>query len=333
MKHILITGGNGYIGSALTPKLLEAGYIVTVLDLREPNMACTQPGIFTSYTGDIRNMDNVRTALKGAPEANIPPVDTVIHLACISNDPSFDMDPALGKSINYDCFRPLVKECKAAGVRRFIFASSSSVYGVKDTPDVTEMLSLDPMTDYAMYKAKGEDILQGERESGFEIVIARPATVCGMSPHLRLDLCVHILTMQAIRTGIIKVFGGDQFRPNIHIDDMTDAYLRLIEASAEKVDGEVFNIGHDNMTIMQTAELIREIIGENVKIETIPTEDKRSYHVSSQKIGYELGFRPKKTVKEAIIDIKSAYDLGKIPNPDDDNYYAIRRIKAMGLKP
>lgn len=336
MSHILVTGGTGYKGSVLVPKLLRAGHNVTVLDICEGPMPDTQPtaghGLYTFHKGDIRRPDHVKHALTFSPEI-IGPVDTVIHLACISNDPSFDMDPAVGKSINYDCFRPLVRACKDVGVKRFIYASSSAVYGVKQEADVIEEMSLEPMTDYAIYKAKGEEILHEERSPGFETVIVRPATVCGYSPVMRLDLCVHILTMAALRYQKIGVYGGAQYRPNIHIDDITDAYLLLVHAPAYKVDGQTFNIGAENLTIMETAELVRSLMNEKIEIEVTETNDKRSYHVSSQKIAGILQFFPQKTVKQAIGDIKLAYNLGRIPNPDDDKYYAIRKLKKMGLKP
>ncbi len=332
MSHILVTGGNGYVGSALVPKLLAAGHHVTVLDLVPGPLPKTAGGLLTMHMGDIRREDHVWHALTGAP-AFIGPVDTVIHLACVSNDPSFDMDPEVGKSINYDCFRPLVMLCKKAGVKRFIFASSSSEYGVKQERDVIEEMSLEPMTDYALYKVKGEEILNEARMPGFETVIIRPATVCGISPSMRLDLAVHILTMSALRHGKISVYGGSQYRPNIHIDDITDAYLLCVSAPSYKVDGQVFNVGAENLTIMETAEMIRDLMHEKISIGITETNDKRSYHVSSQKIAGILDFHPKKTVKMAIADVKMAYNLGQIPDPDNDKYYAIRRLKALGLKP
>jgi nucleoside-diphosphate-sugar epimerase len=219
--HVLVTGGGGYVGCVLVPKLLNAGYRVTVLDLfifgehvfgnfaNDPNL--------TSVKGDIRNLELLRGIL--------PSCDSVIHLACISNDPSFELNPELGKSINYDAFVGLVSEAKNLGVGRFVYASSSSVYGLKNDPYVTEDLALQPLTDYSKYKAQCEDILDKERGDGFATVTIRPATVCGYSPRLRLDLTVNILTNHAINKGLITVFGGEQLRPNIHIEDMTDLYV------------------------------------------------------------------------------------------------------------
>jgi nucleoside-diphosphate-sugar epimerase len=197
---VLVTGNGGYVGSALVPLLLRSGHSVVGYDIVHeydydiPN--------FISYKADIRDIDYLEYAMRGC--------EAIIHLACISNDPSADLDPALTKTINLDSFLPMVKAAKKIGVRRFIFASSSSVYGVKSEPDVTEDLPLEPLTDYSRYKAKCEEILLNERCDGFETVIIRPATVCGYSSAVRLDLCVHILTMAALTNRVIKVFGGDQ---------------------------------------------------------------------------------------------------------------------------
>src|SRR5579871_3468634 len=231
-KRILVTGGAGYVGSRLIPKLLDNGYEVNVIDLY-----IYGNNVFGSYhgherlkeiCGDIRDQATLRDAMQGC--------DAVIHLACISNDPSFDLDPTLGKSINYDAFRPMVRIAKELGVKRFIYASSSSVYGIKEEKNVTEKLSLDPLTDYSKFKAECEKVLAEEAADGFETVIVRPATVCGYSSRLRLDLTVNILTTHAYFNKKIKVFGGKQLRPNIHIDDMVDAYLCFLAASKEQID-------------------------------------------------------------------------------------------------
>jgi len=275
--------------------------------------------------GDLRNPTDVARAVAGC--------DAVFHLACISNDPSFDLDPALGRSINYDCFRPLVKACKDAGVRRFIYASSSSVYGIKDETDVTEDLPLVPLTDYSKYKAMCEQVLEEEREPGFVAVTLRPATVCGYAPRLRLDLTVNILTNHAINNGRITVFGGDQLRPNIHIEDMTDLYLKLLQAPDEAIDGKVWNAGYHNLKVREIAEMVRAEVGRDVKVVVTPTDDHRSYHVSSGKIRRELGFCAERSVKDAIIDLKTAFDAGKVPNAmTDDRYYNIKRMQGLKLR-
>jgi nucleoside-diphosphate-sugar epimerase len=327
-NRILVTGGGGYVGSNLVPKLLDRGYQATVLDLYiygnvfadrkdDPNLI--------QIKGDLRNADDVRKAVAGC--------DAVIHLACISNDPSFDLNPELGKSINYDCFRPLVRAAKDAGVKRFIYASSSSVYGIKDEPEVSEELPLVPLTDYSKYKAMCEEVLEDEREPGFVAVTLRPATVCGYAPRLRLDLTVNILTNHAINNGRITVFGGEQLRPNLHIEDMTDLYLMLLEQPDERINGKVWNAGYHNLKVRSIADMVRDEVGKNVDIVVTPTDDHRSYHVSSEKIRRDLGFAANRTVKDAIVDLKGAFLAGKVPNAmTDDRYYNIKRMQALKLR-
>src|ERR1700691_285838 len=327
-KRVMVTGGAGYVGSNLVPKLLNAGYEVSVLDLY------IYGDVFAGHNGnsklrqikgDLRNPCDVQKALVGC--------DAVIHLACISNDPSFDLNPDLGKSINFDCFRPLVKAAKDGGVKRFIYASSSSVYGIKDEGDVTESLPLKPLTDYSKYKAMCEEVLEEEREPGFVAVTLRPATVCGYAPRLRLDLTVNILTNHAINNGRITVFGGEQLRPNIHVDDMTDLYLLLLERPDEAVSGKTWNAGYHNLKVRAIADMVRDEVGEKVDIVVTPTDDHRSYHVSSEKIRRNLGFVAGRTVKDAIVDLKNAFVAGKVPNSmTDDRYYNIKRMQTLKLK-
>ncbi|MDQ2105848.1 NAD-dependent epimerase/dehydratase family protein [Azospirillum isscasi] len=327
-RRVLVTGGAGYVGSRLVPELLKAGYEVAVLDL------CIYGDVFaplrpnpklTEIKGDLRDAATVRTAVAGC--------DAVIHLACISNDPSFDLDPDLGRSINYDCFRPLVRAAKEAGVRRFVYASSSSVYGIKDEDNVTEDLPLQPLTDYSKYKALCEEVLAEERTPGFTTLTLRPATVCGYGPRLRLDLSVNILTNHAVNHGVIKVFGGSQKRPNIHIEDMVALYLKTLEWDAALIDGKTYNAGYENHTIMQIAEMVRDVVGGGTTIEVTPTDDLRSYHISSGKLRRELGFAPTHSIADAVRDLKRAFDGGLVPNSlTDPLYFNIRRMQEIGLK-
>jgi len=327
-KRVMVTGGAGYVGSNLVPKLLAAGYQVAVLDLYIygdvfTNLA-SNPNL-TEVKGDLRNPSDVQRALAGC--------DAVIHLACISNDPSFDLNPDLGRSINYDCFRPLVKASKDAGVKRFIYASSSSVYGIKNNTNVTEDLPLEPLTDYSKYKAMCEEVLDQEREPGFVAVTLRPATVCGYAPRLRLDLTVNILTSHAINNGRITVFGGEQLRPNLHVDDMTDLYLQLLEAPDEVINGKTWNAGYHNLKVREIANMVRDEVGKNVDIVVTPSNDHRSYHVSSEKIKRDLGFSARRTVSDAIVDLAQAFNAGKVPNAmSDDRYYNIKRMQALKLR-
>jgi nucleoside-diphosphate-sugar epimerase len=324
MRSVLVTGGAGYVGSALVPRLLDLGHCVTVLDWylygADVFAEHAQNPRLREVRGDIRDLGAVARALTG--------VDAVIHLACISNDPSYDLDPALGKSVNADAFRPLVVSAKRAGVERFVYASSSSVYGVKSEPEVTEELALEPLTDYSKFKAECERILEEEREPGFCTVTVRPSTVCGYAPRLRLDLVVNILTNHAINRGKITVTGGDQMRPNLHVDDMVDAYVHLLGQPAAKIDGEIFNVGSENHSVLELARIVQRVLGGAVPIEVVPTNDPRSYHVSSEKIRRELGFAPRRNVERAVADLKRAFDAGKVENPlTNPLYFNIRRMQ------
>ena len=327
-KRVMVTGGAGYVGSSLVPKLLAAGYEVAVLDLYiygDVFVDLASRRNLTEVKGDLRNPSDVQRALSGC--------DAVIHLACISNDPSFDLNPELGRSINYDCFRPLVKASKDAGVKRFIYASSSSVYGIKNDVNVTEDLLLEPLTDYSKYKAMCEEVLDQEREPGFVTVTLRPATVCGYAPRLRLDLTVNILTSHAINNGRITVFGGEQLRPNLHVEDMTDLYLQLLEAPDEAINGKTWNAGYHNLKVREIADMVRNEIGKNVDIVVTPSDDHRSYHVSSAKIKKDLGFSAMRTVSDAIVDLAQAFNAGKVPNAmTDDRYYNIKRMQTLKLR-
>ncbi|MDP2922723.1 MAG: SDR family oxidoreductase [Candidatus Omnitrophota bacterium] len=329
IESVLVTGGAGYVGAVLIPKLLANGYKVKVLDLyiygntvldsvkNNPNLK--------QIKGDIRDKDLL--------EKEIPGIDAIIHLACISNDPSFELNPTLAKSINYDAFIPLVRIAKKNKVKRFIYASSSSVYGVKSEERVTEKLSLEPLTDYSKYKMLCEEVLIKERVPGFTTLILRPSTVCGYSPRLRLDLTVNILTNHAVNKGKITVFGGEQKRPNIHMEDMTNLYVKTLEYPDELIDGKILNAGYENFTVMELAEKVRKVIGKDIPIEVATTSDNRSYQVCSEKIKKELGFSAKHSVEEAIQDLQDAFKEGRIPNPMEDiRYYNIRTMKAINLR-
>ena len=327
--RVLVTGGAGYVGSYLVPKLLAAGYPVNVLDLylygEEVLDAIRNNPYLREFRGDLRNPKIVDSALEGCV--------SVIHLACISNDPSFELNPTLGKSINYDAFRPLVQAAKRKGISRFIYASSSSVYGIKETPNVTEELPLEPITDYSKYKALCEAVLEEEREPGFATLILRPATVCGYSNRLRLDLTVNILTNHAINNGKIRVFGGSQRRPNIHIEDMTDLYIHSLNSPAEKIDGGIYNAGYENHQVMEIAEMVRGVVGSSVEIAVEPTDDLRSYHISSERIADQLGFTPKHSIPQAILGLSDAFASGLVPQAmSADKYYNIKTMQSVGLK-
>ena len=325
MNKIFITGGAGYVGAVLVPNLLDNGYVVTVLDLMiyGENVLPSHPNL-NAVKGDIRDQALLQKLLPGH--------DAVIHLACISNDPSFELNPDLGKSINLDAFQPLVEISKSCSVKRFIYASSSSVYGIKDEPNVHEEMVLEPLTDYSQFKADCEKILAEYQSNDFTTVTIRPATVCGYSPRQRLDVVVNILTNLAYHKREISIFGGDQLRPNIHIADMAAAYLALITAPKEKIAGKIFNAGYENQPVREIAQTVKAVVGEDVNLITTPTDDNRSYHISSQKIKDELGFETTYTIRNAVEDLCAAFDKGLLANSlDNEMYFNIKRMQSLRL--
>ena len=325
--HVLVAGGAGYVGSKLVPELLKKGYEVTVFDLYLYGKVLEKHPKLTEVKGDVRDLLAVERALLG--------VNAVIHLACISNDPSFELNPQLGKEINLDAFKPFVLAAKEAGVERFIYASSSSVYGVKKTENVSEDMSLEPLTDYSKFKAQCEKILLKQQSDDFTVTILRPATICGYAPRQRLDLVVNILTNLAYHTGKIKVMGGEQLRPNIHINDMVRAYLEVLEAPKNLVQGEIFNVGYGNESVMKLGEIVEKVVGKNreVGISVEPTNDPRSYHISSKKIQSILGFMPKHSIEDAVEELVDAFKAGRLPNAlEDKQYFNIKMMKDINLK-
>jgi nucleoside-diphosphate-sugar epimerase len=333
MQTVLVTGGAGYKGCILVPKLLEAGYAVVVYDL----MLFGDEGLaphphLKVVAGDIRDLPAYAKAVQGC--------DSVIHMACISNDPSFDLDPSLSQTINYECFEPMVEASKAAGVRRFVYVSSSSVYGVSESPQVTEDHPLVPLTDYNKYKGLCEPLLFKHQGPDFTCVTIRPATVCGYSPRMRFDLTVNILTNHAYHRGVITVFGGDQQRPNIHIDDVCELYVALLSMPKEKIAGEVFNAGYQNETVNELAEITKKIVEEQfpergqIRIEKTTTNDPRSYRITSRKISEKLGWGPKRTIEDAVRDLCRAFQAGKFQTNTltDESFVNVKTVKKLELK-
>jgi len=329
-RTVLVTGGAGYVGVMLVPKLLARGFDVRVLDTyfygHEPLAALRGAANFHEIVADIRDLDAVKRAVEGC--------ESVIHLACISNDPSFELDPDLAKTINFDAFEPLVKASQAAGVKRFLYVSSSSVYGVSEVPDVREDHPLLALTDYSKYKAMCEPIALAANSKSFETVVLRPATVCGFSTRMRFDLSVNILTNHAVNNKKILVFGGSQFRPNIHIDDITDLYVDLLDERGELIAGETFNAGYQNQTIAQIANIVKTVVETEmpqlgpIAVETTPTDDLRSYRVNSDKIERVLGFRTRRTIEDAVRDLCRAFRAGRFLNSmTDARYFNVKLMK------
>ena len=324
-KNIFVTGGAGYVGAVLVPRLLSEGCNVTVLDLMiYGEQALTPHPNLKIIKGDIRDQILLAESVSGH--------DVVIHLACISNDPSFELNPALGKSINLDAFGPLVEVSRQKGVARFIYASSSSVYGIKEEKDVHEEMSLEPLTDYSKFKADCETTLNEAENPNFVPVTIRPATVCGYSPRQRLDVVVNILTNLAYHKGEITVFGGEQLRPNIHISDMVESYITVLRAEDKQVSGQIFNAGYENQPVRELAETVRAVVGEHVELCTTPTDDNRSYHISSEKIKKHLGFTARYTIRQAVEDLVQAFKAGDLPDSlENELYFNIRRMQSLKL--
>lgn len=325
-NKIFITGGAGYVGSDLVPTLLSEGFQVTVYDLLIYGKEVLSPHKnLKLIKGDIRNIDLLQKSLPGH--------NVVIHLACISNDPSFELNPSLGKSINLDCFEPLVMLSKKNNISRFIYASSSSVYGIKKEKNVHEEMNLEPLTDYSKFKARCEKILNKYSDENFTTTTVRPATVCGYAKRQRLDVIVNILTNFAYYKKEIQIFGGSQLRPNIHIKDMSDVYLKLIKCEKDKINKEIFNAGSTNHSVLEIAEKVKKGIGQDVKLKKIHSDDIRSYHVSSKKIYDFIGFKTKFTIEDAVEDLKLAFEnkwLGDTFN--NENYFNIKKMQSINLK-
>lgn len=331
-KNVVITGGAGYCGSRLVPQLISQGYNVTVYDTLffGHDFLPQESENFHLVQGDIRDTQKLKQVFHGN--------DAVVNLACISNDASFELDESLSTSVNLDAFEPMVLAAKSAGVKRFIYASSSSVYGVSDQKNVTEEHPLLPLTLYNKYKGVCEPILKKHTDEKFTGLIFRPATVCGYSPNMRLDLSVNILTSLAINKRQISVFGGTQMRPNLHIQDYCDVVNIFLSADSKLIQNEVFNVGYQNLTINEIALMVKNIVeleipGSPIDIVTTRSDDNRSYHINSDKIARILGFKPKYSIEQAILEICHAFREGKIPNSlEDEKYYRVKKLKRIQAK-
>ena len=297
--NILVTGACGYKGNVLVPKLLKAGHLVTAFDIMWFGNDLPQHDNLNVVRGDVRQIDSI--SLQG--------IEAIIHLSSIANDPAGDLDPKLTWEVSALATMQLADKAVRAGVKHFIYASSGSVYGLKDEDQVTENLPLVPLSEYNKTKMVAERVMLSYCND-MAVQIVRPATVCGLSPRMRLDVSVNMLTMQALTKGEITVLGGDQTRPNIHIDDITDLYLFLL--NRPDITG-IYNAGFENLSIRRIAEMACE--KASAKITVLPSNDPRSYRVNSDKL-LATGFRPKKTVEIAIDEICTAYRNGLLKNED-----------------
>jgi nucleoside-diphosphate-sugar epimerase len=302
---ILVTGGCGYKGSVLVPKLIAKGHDVTAFDIQWFGNFLPEHPNLTVVKGDIRNID----------EVDLDGIEAIIHLSSVANDPCGDLNPQLTWEISCLATMQLADRAKRMGIRRFIYASSGSVYGVKDEPQVTEDLELFPLSEYNKTKMCGERIVLSYADD-MVVQIVRPATVCGFSPRMRLDVSVNMLTMQALQNGRITVFGGDQTRPNIHIQDITDLYIFLLDHPEHT---GIYNAGFENISIMDIARMVAEHV--NAEIVVTPSNDPRSYRVNSDRL-LATGFRPKHTVEDAIKEIVGMYRQGALK--DEDHFYNLK---------
>jgi nucleoside-diphosphate-sugar epimerase len=333
VKNILITGGGGYCGSLLTQNLLNKGHNVLIYDVfyfGKSHLPKFNKKL-KIVEGDIRNeklFSKVFTDNK---------IETVIHLACISNDASFELDESLSKTINFDCFENIVYLSKKNNVSHFIYASSSSVYGVSSQLNVTEDHELVPLTLYNRFKGDCEPILLSYANDNFAATIFRPATVCGYSPRMRFDLSVNILANQAINSKKITVFGGEQMRPNLHIKDYCEFVELLINFNKKKINKEIFNVGCQNLKIKDIAFIVKKIVDReflsNVQIMYLPSNDNRSYHINSDKAKKILDYSPRLTVEDAVLELCNCFKKNMFVNSlDDKKYFNVKRLKELNAK-
>ena len=328
--NILITGGSGYVGSRLIYKLLdETNHTIINYDISlfgDKHLPKNKNFIY--FKEDITDSITFEKVIRNNQ------VDTVLHLACISNDPTYELNSELSKKINFDCFEELVKISKKNKVKKFIYASTCSVYGISDSPNVIETNELKPVTDYNKYKALCEPVLKKYLDDVFTGIIIRPATVCGFSEKMRFDLTVNILTNYAYNKGYIRVFGGNQSRPNCHIDDMCDLYKKLINEDISKFNGEIFNVGTENLKIIEVAEKVKSVLKnkfnrDNIDIRIEKSADIRSYMINSDKIKKTLGFKFKKNVTDAIEDLCHAFEKKIIKNSFSDEWSNIKVLTKI----
>lgn len=329
-KSIFITGGAGYCGSRLVPQLLNEGYKVTVFDtlyfgdefLPKSNKN------FTLIKGDIRDAKKLKETSKNH--------DVFLHLACVSNDASFELDENFSTEVNLKAFEPMVLAAKESKIKRFIYASSSSVYGVSDKKNVTEDHPFVPLTLYNKYKGMCEPILLNNTDENFEGLIFRPATVCGYGPRQRLDLSVNILTNHAVNKNKITIFGGEQLRPNLHIQDYCDFVKLAIESPTEKIRNQQFNVGCQNLSMTEIGKIVKKVVQSefadkpNIDLVFSKSNDKRSYHICSDKVKNVLGFQPKYSVEDAVKELCDHFKKGDLKNSfDDDKYFNVQRLKKI----
>ncbi len=330
---ILITGGSGYVGSRLTYFLLEKYndlhlYNYDLSFFGDEHLPFNNKN-YTYIKEDIRDSEKFDEILKDNK------IDVVLHLACLSNDPSFELNPKISRAINYECFEDLVLSSKKNNIKKFIYASSSSVYGVSDSPRVDETHKLVPLTDYNKYKGLCEPILKSNINDDFQGIIIRPATVCGYSEKMRFDLSVNILTNFAYNKNYINIFGGEQYRPNLHIDDMCNLYDYLIFKDTNKFNGEIFNAGSQNLKIKEIAKIVAKIVpqytNKEIELNYSKNDDNRSYRITSDKINDLLNFRIEKNIEDAVHDLCKAFEKNLIKDSFNEQFINIKTLQKLNL--
>ena len=319
-KKILVIGGAGYVGTELVYKLIQEDYSVGVVDkfIFKKKLFEDLKDKIEIFKFDIRDLQQLEKVIKN--------YNRIIHLGCISNDPGYELNPLISKQINYESFIGCVDICNKYQIEQFIYASSSSVYGIKEEKNVNEDLKLEPLTDYSKYKVLCEKKLQDDAKFNFTII--RPATVCGFSRKLRLDLSVNILTSHGFFNKKIKVFGGKQLRPNINIKDMVNSYIYLLRYDLNKINKKIYNVGYENLSIEDIAKKVQKYLPHESEIEYVSTNDNRSYHVSSKKIENEINFKPSYTIDDAIIELIEKFQTKEIIDPfNNPEYHNLKELK------
>ena len=310
---ILITGGCGFTGSVLTREILDNGHEITVVDTQW----------FGNYLKPHENLNVIKADVRDISSIPLKGIDAIIHLANVTNRPGVELNPTLSWEVNVLASQQLVDRAVRAGVSHFVFASSGSVYGVKDEPNVTEDLELVPISVYNKTKMVAERVLLSYKDE-LQVHCVRPATVCGVSPRMRFDVSVNLLTLQALRDGRMTVFGGAQVRPNIHIDDIIGVYNHFIKNPA--IPSGSYNAGFENISISDLANMVATETGAS--IETSKSNDPRSYRQDSSKL-LATGFKPHKNVRSAITEIIEAYRSGSVT--DKDEWHTVRWMSKLGL--
>ncbi len=327
-QSVCVVGGAGYCGSVLVPKLLAAGHHVNVFDNLTFGLHLPSHPALRVFRGDVREIRRYRTF----PNA-VFGCESVIHLACVSNDPSAELDRALTKAVNLDSFEPCVQVCRDSGVQRFVFASSSSVYGASDAPQVLEDCPLLPLTDYSQFKAECETVLGQFQSPSFTTVSVRPGTLMGVSPRMRFDLSVNQMVHEAAVFGTINVRGPSLKRCPTHVEDVAELYLRLLDPEVTGVcGGQAFNAGAVNHSLVELAGIVRDVtedeLGRPVEIVHTSTDDQRSYHIDSTKAKRLRGWQATRTVEQACREICRAFKAGTWPAPNADVLFNVRHLSA-----